>query len=61
MAAVLPGMSLFAVYISEIPFDFVDLWFQNGILADFYSEDHDSSIFRLAIQPCMWFLLDGTG
>ena len=29
--------------------------------ADIFSLKHESSIFRSVIQPCMWFLHDGTG
>ena len=30
-------------------------------LADIFPLQHESSIFRSYIQPCMWFLHDGTG
>ena len=29
--------------------------------ADIFSLKQESSIFRSGIQPCMWFLHDGTG
>ena len=32
-----------------------------GLPADIFSLKHESSIFRSVIQPCMWFLHDGTG
>ena len=43
---------------------FVNLLFGCGsddLKADIFVQEHESSIFRSVIQPCMWFLCDGTG
>ena len=32
-----------------------------GQQADIFALKHKSSIFRSVMQPCMWFLHDGTG
>ena len=32
-----------------------------GQQADIFALNHKSSIFRSVMQPCMWFLHDGTG
>ena len=34
---------------------------ESELRPDIFSLKHESSIFRSVIQPCMWFLHDGTG